>query len=212
MSITLGHIATWKDRQNAADNLDSQGRRRNSDQTPVAGVPLRDIAARQGAELRRHLATGRCTPAETAMRERVDAVRADRKAPTPVARPAVASVGTRPTFKEVDALAATVPVGMYALPRREDATNAAQPTYHFRVHAFRGGHRIVMVTGGVGAFVEIPMKVNWQWVALKKIAADPKAAAIRFGLETGTCGRCGSPLTNAKSREYGLGPDCRKAY
>lgn len=189
------------------------GQHYNNDRTRTADVrPLRDVAAEQGAMLRAAVATGRRTPAQVEMEARVAAVRAAQNAPAPIARPQVASVGERPTFKQIDALATTIPTGFYALPKREDAKNAKQPTYHFKIHAYRGGHRIVMVTGGVGAFVEIPMKATWQWVALQKIAADPKAAAVRFGQETGTCGRCNSPLTNAKSRAYGLGPDCRKAY
>jgi hypothetical protein len=213
---TLTSIRTWNDRQTAADNLDNQGRRRNSDRTGMAdmGTPLRTIAAQQGAALRSVGSTGRKTPAQVEMEARVAAVRAEQNAPAPAARPAVASVGApaRPTFKQINDLSASIPTGFYALPKRPDATNANQPTYHFKIHKFRGGHRIVMVTGGVGHFVEIPMKTAWQWVALQKIAADPKAAAVLFGQETGTCGRCGSPLTNATSRAYGLGPDCRKAY
>lgn len=212
---TMDMIRTWNDRQVMADNLDSAGRRRNSDRTRVADVPLRDIAARQGAALRAVGSTGRRTPAADRMAERVAAVRAAQGAPAPVARPAVASVSTtdgRPTITEVNALAKSVPTGYYALPRRDDATTGSQPIYYFKIHEYRGGHRIVMVTGGVGAFVEIPMKLKWQLRALQGIAADAKAAAIRFGRETGTCGRCHSPLTDAKSREYGLGPKCRKAY
>lgn len=216
---TLSNISTWNsrngvDRQTMADNLDSQGRRRNSDRTTTATMarPLREVAREQAAALRSVGATGTRTAARDRMQARVDAVRAAQNAPAPVARPAVASVGERPTYKQINDLAATIPTGFYALPKREGATNANQPTYHFKIHKFRGGHRIVMVTGGVGAFVEVPMKANWQWVALQKIAADPKAAAVRFGKETGTCGRCNSPLTDAKSRERGLGPHCAKQY
>lgn len=211
---TLSAIGTYANRQLAADNLDSQGRRRNSDRTGMAdmGTPLRTVAARQGAALRSVGSTGTRSAARADMQARVDAVRAEQNAPAPTARPTVASVGTDITFKMINDLAKTVPAGFYALPKREGATNANQPTYHFKIHPFRGGHRIVMVTGGVGAFVEVPMKKGWQWVALQKIAADPKAAAVLFGRETGTCGRCSSPLTDVKSRERGLGPHCARQY
>jgi len=43
---------------------------------------------------------------------------------------------------------------------------------------------------------------------LKKIARDPKAAAIRYGLELGVCSRCGRELTNEDSRTSGIGPIC----
>lgn len=218
---TLTNLATWNtrnavDRRLMADNLDSAGRRRNSDRTGMAdmGTPLREVAARQGAALRSPLATGRKPAKQVEMEARVAAVKAARGATVQEAKPAMASVGApdRPTFKQINDLAGSIPTGFYALPKREGATNANQPTYHFKIHKFRGGHRIVMVTGGVGAFVEVPMKAAWQWVALQKIAADPKAAAVLFGRETGTCGRCSSPLTDVKSRERGLGPHCARQY
>jgi Family of unknown function (DUF6011) len=45
---------------------------------------------------------------------------------------------------------------------------------------------------------------------LNKIAADPKAAAERFGQEIGRCGICGRTLTDATSRSIGIGPVCRE--
>lgn len=44
---------------------------------------------------------------------------------------------------------------------------------------------------------------------LAAIARDPAEASRRFGLELGTCGVCGSPLTNEESRALGIGPICR---
>lgn len=43
-------------------------------------------------------------------------------------------------------------------------------------------------------------------------AADPAAAATAFGLRTGVCGCCGRELTNAESRERGIGPICAQKY
>ena len=218
---TLANLATWNtrngvDRRLMVDNLDSAGRRRNADYTrsDEMATPLRTVAARQGAALKTVGSTGAREARLAEMAAKVAEVRAAQNAPAPVARPAVASVGNpdRPTYKQINDLSATIPTGFYALPKRDDAKNASQPTYHFKIHKFRGGHRIVMVTGGVGAFVEVPMKAAWQWVALQKIAADPKAAAQLFGRETGTCGRCSSPLTDVKSRERGLGPHCARQY
>jgi hypothetical protein len=226
MSATLESLGTWSARNvrltsevygpartGRADLLDRNGARYHGDYTRIADArPLREVAAQQGAMLRAALATGTKTPTEQRIAARVAKVRAEQNAPAPKQTPKVAPVAARPTYKQIDALAASIPTGFYALPKREDATNANQPTYYFKIHEFRGGHRIVMVTGGVGAFVEIPMKTAWQWVALQKIAADAKGAAARFGRETSTCGRCNSPLTNDASRARGLGPKCANAY
>lgn len=43
---------------------------------------------------------------------------------------------------------------------------------------------------------------------LRLIAADPKAAMLRYGKEIGSCGHCGRTLTNEESRERGIGPVC----
>lgn len=40
------------------------------------------------------------------------------------------------------------------------------------------------------------------------IAADPLAAAVRYGQERRTCGVCGHQLTAADSRDRGIGPVC----
>jgi hypothetical protein len=40
------------------------------------------------------------------------------------------------------------------------------------------------------------------------ITADPQAAAMRFADETTLCYRCGRRLTDAESRERGIGPVC----
>jgi hypothetical protein len=44
--------------------------------------------------------------------------------------------------------------------------------------------------------------------AMDKIKADPAAAARLFGIKTRTCGRCGSPLSNIRSRAAGYGKHC----
>jgi hypothetical protein len=44
------------------------------------------------------------------------------------------------------------------------------------------------------------------------VAADPLAAAIAYGRETGTCSCCGRELTNKISIELGIGPICREQW
>lgn len=44
---------------------------------------------------------------------------------------------------------------------------------------------------------------------LATIAKNPLEAEQRYGQELGQCSRCGRVLTDATSREYGIGPDCR---
>jgi len=50
------------------------------------------------------------------------------------------------------------------------------------------------------------------WASLlEKVLAAPREAMQRYGDELGICARCGRTLTNAISRDYGIGPDCREA-
>lgn len=215
---TLTNIRTWRDRQQMADNLDSQGRRRNSDRTTTADLarPLRNVAAQQAAMLRAAGSTGRKSASQQRMEARVAAVRAAQQAPAPVARPAVASVGERPTFKQVDAMAAEVPVGYYCLPRTTPSSNGATVTF-FKVHKFRGGHRIVQLVGGVGDYTEQPLRLEYQFFALKHIGENVAAAAALYGQEAKECGFCRgmgrhSPLTHERSRKAGYGQHCADKY
>jgi hypothetical protein len=47
---------------------------------------------------------------------------------------------------------------------------------------------------------------------LLKVLADPEGAARRYGLELGACSVCGRTLTNAESRERGIGPECAQKW
>ena len=42
--------------------------------------------------------------------------------------------------------------------------------------------------------------------------ADPRAAAIAYGVQTGSCSCCGRELTNKESVELGIGPICAAKY
>jgi hypothetical protein len=43
---------------------------------------------------------------------------------------------------------------------------------------------------------------------LARIAENPQEASLRYGLELGICGRCGTELTKKSSRDAGVGPVC----
>jgi hypothetical protein len=82
----------------------------------------------------------------------------------------------------------------------------------WRISPSRDGSRFYLnqVIGGQG-----PVKVRMSpeamvAIAEKIIAAGPVEAMIRYGLELGSCGHCGRPLTNDVSRAAGIGPVCVK--
>jgi len=190
---------------------DFAGTRRNGDYTAVTDTNLREISRQQGNALRSAFGGRTESPRTTAVRERIAAHRTAAQADT--ARRATA----REMYAEIDAKIKDIPTGFYALPKREDATNGSQPFYYFKIHSFRGGKRIIMVTGGVGAFTEHTMKALWQLRAVEGIARDVAGAAATFGKETTVCGFCAangriSPLTHVRSRAAGYGQHCAEKH
>jgi hypothetical protein len=188
--------------------------------------PVFDVAAEQAERLRS--ATGRpAARGNEAVRARIEAQRAQlqaeyaahRAATGAPARPEpkpVVHVGDRPTYAQIDALAATVPVGYYALPRREASSNGNTVTF-FKVHPFRGGRRIVQIIGSTAGYTERPLPVNHQFHALRHIAEDVAAAASLYGREAKRCGFCAangrnSRLTNDRSRAVGYGERCAEIH
>jgi hypothetical protein len=118
---------------------------------------------------------------------------------------------TRADFDRVDEQLLKVAPGRYALARREPSTGGNTITFLVVFESKRNGvvkHMIRQLVGAPGAFQERTLPLEHQFFAAKHIAEDPKAALVRYGLETQECGRCGSPLTNDKSRAAGIGPRC----
>lgn len=95
-----------------------------------------------------------------------------------------------------------VPNGRYAI---EDATDGALKFYSIK----KGTHTTFVDVWASDA--RYPIKAFPTRLAiLNAIAVDPVAAMKRFGAEIGKCGRCGRTLTDATSRAFGIGPDCRE--
>jgi hypothetical protein len=109
-------------------------------------------------------------------------------------------------YAMVDALVNQVPVGFYALPKRDERTG--NDVTFFEVSAFRGGHRIQMLSGAPGAYQQHPMKLPLQWFAARHLLEDLVAATALYGIKAQRCGRCHSPLTRTKSRAQGMGDHC----
>lgn len=105
-----------------------------------------------------------------------------------------------------------VPEGRYALDIEGDSDNDLvfyqidKPTEG----QWAGCTFVKQLVGAPGAFRKLNIYGMRAARVLMRVAEDPQAASLRFGKETQTCGICHSPLTNKKSRELGIGPDCRK--
>lgn len=72
--------------------------------------------------------------------------------------------------------------------------------------------------GNRAGFVFLDVQASDDWHAVRNvtriraildlIAADARAALVRYGVELGECGRCGKALTDEASRAAGIGPVC----
>ena len=66
--------------------------------------------------------------------------------------------------------------------------------------------------GSVGAFTRVRPAVEDALVFTRIIKADPYKYTKLFAEHYQCCGKCGAELTDPKSRELMLGPECRKAF
>lgn len=97
-------------------------------------------------------------------------------------------------------LYAKIDKGKYALKNEEDDD--------IRFYLVVGTRRKMLfeLIGAPGEFRQ--QRIYRDEKILSRIAADPVAAFALFGLNVGTCGRCGSPLTQKHTRERGIGDTC----
>lgn len=62
--------------------------------------------------------------------------------------------------------------------------------------------------GAPGQYRKEPVARDMRVPILEAIEKDPKQAMIDYGLQSGVCGRCSSPLTDPESLARGIGPIC----
>lgn len=67
---------------------------------------------------------------------------------------------------------------------------------------------IKLLIGAPGRYRKEQMSPAARNAALDEIEKDPKQAMVDYGLQSGVCGRCSSPLTDPDSLARGLGPIC----
>lgn len=101
---------------------------------------------------------------------------------------------------------ANVPEGRYAVATEDGATNTLA---FYRVdRPTEGRWAGYIFVSLMQSDEEQRLDRNASRAVLAKIAADPAAASVAYGLHIGSCGVCGRTLTNDDSRERGIGPRC----
>lgn len=107
-----------------------------------------------------------------------------------------------------------MPEGRYALLHEFGTdSNPDSAWWFFQVDKptegrWKGYTFIKRLIGAPGAYRKIDMDERDRNFWLAAIEANPKQAMIDYGLQSGVCGRCASPLTDPDSLARGLGPIC----
>lgn len=101
----------------------------------------------------------------------------------------------------------TMPEGRYALQDNDGVWSFFQvdkPT----TGRWAGYTFIKRLIGAPGQYRKEPLQATVRYTILDRIEADPKQAMTDYGLHSGVCGMCSSPLSDPDSLARGLGPIC----
>ena len=103
-----------------------------------------------------------------------------------------------------------VPDGRYAIPVRKN--NHGMIVYHFyQVKTTKDQRKvqyILRLFGAPGDFRRDTMTKQDQVNVARVLREDPMMYSVMFGKQVGSCGVCGSPLTDPQSIALGIGPIC----
>lgn len=110
-----------------------------------------------------------------------------------------------------------IPNSKYAIPVSELMTDLLKEPVHgdlvfLEVREYMNKTYMKKLYGSVGAFTRVRPAIEDALVFTGIITKDPYKYAKLFGEHYKCCGKCGAELTDPKSRELMLGPDCRKAF
>lgn len=67
---------------------------------------------------------------------------------------------------------------------------------------------VKVLIGAPGSYRKESVGMSRAMDVLAAIDKDPKQAMVDYGLQSGVCGRCSSPLTDPDSLARGIGPKC----
>jgi Holliday junction resolvase-like predicted endonuclease len=110
-----------------------------------------------------------------------------------------------------------VPKSKYAVPAEEldiilEDTNVAGDLIFIEVREYMNTLYMRRLLGSIGGFTRVKLDSADTLKIVQHIAVDPYKYTKLFGLHYSCCGSCGAELTDQKSRELQLGPECRKKF
>lgn len=124
---------------------------------------------------------------------------------------------TSPANTAVQEALALIPKSKYAIPANDiDAVLEKTPVtgdmLFIEVREYMKRLYMRRLTGSVGGFSRWQVATNDAISIAKLVATDPYKYTKLFGEHYSCCGSCGAELTDTRSRELQLGPECRKKF
>jgi hypothetical protein len=122
--------------------------------------------------------------------------------------------GAKSPFQE---LLSTIPKSKYAVPTDELIASEFEDMFSgdivfLELKEFMGTLYMRSLHGAPGRFTRARIAADATKYFVKLIATDPYKYTKLFGDHYACCGSCGAELTDARSRELMLGPECRKKF
>lgn len=122
--------------------------------------------------------------------------------------------GAKSPFQE---LLSTIPKSKYAVPTAELLASDFEDMFKgdmifLELKEFNGTLYVRSLHGAPGRFNRARIDVEATKYLVKLISTDPYKYVKLFGDHYACCGSCGAELTDARSRELMLGPECRKKF
>jgi len=120
-------------------------------------------------------------------------------------------------FAELNEALSTVPKSKYAIPVDELMLDFMKQPVHgdlvfLEIKEYMKRLQMNKLFGSVGAFTRVRPAVEDALAFVRIIQKDPYMYARKFAEHYKCCGKCGAELTDPRSRELMLGPDCRRAF
>lgn len=120
-------------------------------------------------------------------------------------------------YAELNEALSTIPKSKYAVPVSELMIDMLKKPVHgdlvfLEVKEYMKRLQMNKLFGSVGAFSRVRPDVEDALTFIRIIQSDPYKYARKFAEHYKCCGKCGAELTDPRSRELMLGPDCRRAF
>ncbi len=115
----------------------------------------------------------------------------------------------------MQALLSSVPKSKYAIPAAElelSSVQIANDLFFVEIKEYMNTLYIRSLHGAPGAFNRAKLTAEQTKDVIAILATDPYKYTQLFGKHHSCCGSCGAELTDARSRELQLGPECRKKF